>query len=192
MTAKNRQVLVGPTIALSKGRSVDGSTHPCMRNAYMHQDARCALLRVRMEAWRRATTAKDLVQSDVVPLRPDHLRYGRLRPPSRLSASLRPLTRQGLDCGPRLPKSPTIRAKGKNGLFFKKTLDAAATWKSILCRSKHKRSTRINRAGIAMPSAINPKHLVATNFKRASTNRLTCFGTDGVVSASLMSTMSCK
>ena len=59
---------------------------------------------------------------------------------------------------------PIIRAKGKNGQFFTNVLDRAATWKSILCRSKHKRSTRINRAGIAMPSAINPKHLVATNF----------------------------
>jgi hypothetical protein len=100
----------------------------------MHQDARCALLRVRMEAWHRATTAKDLVQIYAFSLRPDHLRYGRLRPPSRLSASLRPLTRQGLDCGPRLPSNPTIRAKGKkkNGLCFQKTLDAAATWKSIL------------------------------------------------------------
>jgi hypothetical protein len=79
----------------------------------MHQGAQCALLRVRMEAWHRATTDKDLVQSDAVSLRPDHLQYGRLRPPSRLSATLRPLTRQGLDCGPRPPSNPNIRAKGK-------------------------------------------------------------------------------
>lgn len=113
MTAKNRQVLVGPTTALSRDRTVDSSTHPCMRNPYMHQGARCALPRVRMEARRRAATAKNQVQSDACSLRPDDLQYGRLRPPSRLCAALRPLTRQGLDCGPRRPENPTIRAKGK-------------------------------------------------------------------------------
>ena len=70
-------------------------------------------IRVRMEARRRAAPAKSLVPSVALSLRPDHLRYGRLRPPSKLCAALRPLTRQGLDCGPRRPDSPTIRAKGK-------------------------------------------------------------------------------
>jgi hypothetical protein len=70
-------------------------------------------IRVRMEARRRAAPAKSLVPSVALSLRPDHLRYGRLRPPSRLCAALRPLTRQGLDRGPRRPDSPTIRAKGK-------------------------------------------------------------------------------
>ena len=43
--------------------------------------------------------------------------YDRLRPSSRLSAALRPLTRQGLDCGPRRSNNSTIRGEGKKENF---------------------------------------------------------------------------
>jgi len=108
-------------------------------------------IRVRMEARRRAAPAKSLVPNVALSLRPDHLRFGRLRPPSRLCAALRPLTRQGLDCSPRRPGSPTIRAKGKRRWPFpQKPLDAAATWKSILCPSVPPDSTGINRCREAL------------------------------------------
>jgi hypothetical protein len=87
-------------------------------------------IRVRMEARRRAAPEKSLVLSFALSLRPDHFRYGRLRPPSRLCATLRPLTRQGLDRGPRRPDNPTIRAKGKRKWPSpQRSLDTAATWK---------------------------------------------------------------
>src|ERR1035437_2919779 len=70
-------------------------------------------IRVRMEARRRAAPAKSPVPSVALSLRPDHLRYGRLRPASRVLSTLRPLTRQGLDRSPRRPDNPTIRAKEK-------------------------------------------------------------------------------
>jgi hypothetical protein len=106
----------------------------------MHQGARCARLRVRMEARRRAVLSETSGQLRQVFPSPGR---SPIRPPAAAVKALRCAPTAGAAHGERAAltaSSPAQKSnypgegKKNNGRLLQKTLDAAATWRTILWR----------------------------------------------------------